>query len=71
MSGPEVSTKDSSMNCITDCSILNTTSCQPVTRRQLVTSADQVSSVLESLIVFQDKVPPQLPKYAGWLREVL
>ena len=29
--------------CITDCSILNQTSCQAVTRRQPVTPADQVS----------------------------
>ena len=29
--------------CITDCSILNQTSCQAVTRRQVVTPADQVS----------------------------
>ena len=45
MSGAEESTMSSvarAQACITDCSILNQTSCQPVTRRQLVTSADQV-----------------------------
>ena len=55
MSRPEVSKVDSSMYCITDCSILNTTSCQPVNRRQLVTSADQVRSIY-------CQAPSQIPK---------
>ena len=28
--------------CISDCSLLNQTTCQPVSRRQLVTVTDQV-----------------------------
>ena len=31
--------------CISDCSMINQTSCQAVTRRQLVTTADQVSTM--------------------------
>ena len=48
MSGAEESTVAGGVArvqaCITDCSILNQTSCQAVTRRQLVTTGDQVST---------------------------
>ena len=35
--------------CITDCSILNQTSCQAVTMGQLVTPADQVSNMVDGI----------------------
>ena len=47
MSGAEESTVAGGVArvqaCISDCSMINQTSCQAVTRRQLVTTADQVS----------------------------
>ena len=51
MSGAEESTVAGGVAwdppCITDCSILNQTSCEAVTRRQLVTPADQVSTMVQ------------------------
>ena len=49
MSGAEESTVAGGVArvqaCISDCSMINQTSCQAVTRRQLVTTADQVSNM--------------------------
>ena len=49
MSGAEESTVTGGVArvqaCITDCSLINQTSCEAVTRGQLVTTADQVSTM--------------------------